>query len=71
VEAEHIIEYAARTIDDEWEFRATCPGELYSAAQWARDHQALGSRVLRRRIIVIDDWAEMPSAGEAWPQTGQ
>jgi hypothetical protein len=71
VDVEHTIEYAAWNIDGEWEFRVTRPGELYPAGQWARDQQALGSRVLRRRIIVVDDWAEIPPAEKAWPESGE
>jgi hypothetical protein len=32
---------------------------LYPAERWVRDQQALGQRVLRRRIIVVEDWAEV------------
>jgi hypothetical protein len=30
---------------------------------WARDQQALGARVFRRRVVVIEDWAEVPISG--------
>jgi hypothetical protein len=33
---------------------------LYPAEQWARDQQALGARVFRRRVVVVEDWAEVP-----------
>jgi hypothetical protein len=56
---EEVIEYAARNQDGDWQIRVTRPGEPYPAAQWARDQQALGARVLRRRVIVVDDCTEM------------
>jgi hypothetical protein len=58
--AEEVTEYAAYNVDGGLEVRTAHPGDLYPAEQWARDHQALGSRVLRRRVIVVEDWAEMP-----------
>jgi hypothetical protein len=57
--ADEVIEYAARNQDGQWQIRATHPGEPYPADQWARDQLALGARVLRRRVVVADDWAEM------------
>lgn len=54
-----VIEYAARTTDGDLVVRASHRGELYTAEQWARDQLALGSRVLRRRIVVVEDWAEV------------
>jgi hypothetical protein len=57
--AEEVTEYAARNQDGHWQVRVTRPGEPYPADQWARDQQALGARVLRRRVIVVEDWAEM------------
>ena len=58
--AEEVIDYAAYNLDGGLEVRTTHPGDLYPAEQWARDQQGLGSRVLRRRIIVVEDWVEMP-----------
>lgn len=61
MDSNEVTEYAARTVDGELEIRST-RGEapLYPAERWARDQQALGSRVQRRRIIVLDDWADLP-----------
>jgi hypothetical protein len=58
VDGHEVIEYTARNQDGGWETRVSRPGELYPADQWASDQQALGSRVLRRRSIVVD-WAEV------------
>jgi hypothetical protein len=65
MDGQEITEYAVRNLDGEWEFRRGQPGQLYTAEQWARDHLALGSRVLRRRVQVIEDWTELPPSGEA------
>jgi hypothetical protein len=59
MDAREVTEYAGDNQDREWATRISHPGELYLADQWARDQRALGTRVLRRRVIVIDDWAEM------------
>jgi hypothetical protein len=59
VGAHEVIEYAAHNQDGGWETHVSRPGELYPAGQWARDQQALGARMLRRRIIVVDDWTEV------------
>jgi hypothetical protein len=59
-----VIEYAARSIDGGVEIRTTHDEDpKYTAEQWARDQQALGARVQRRRIIVLDDWADLPRPG--------
>jgi hypothetical protein len=56
-----VFEYAARTVDGEVVVRSSQDEEpKYPAARWARDQQALGARVQRRRIIVLDDWAGLP-----------
>jgi hypothetical protein len=62
---DEVTEYAARTVDGGLVIRSS-QGEdpKYPAARWARDQQALGSRVQRRRVIVVEDWAEMPGPGE-------
>ena len=56
-----MIEFAARSIDGGVEIRTTRDeNPQYPAGQWARDQQALGARVQRRRIIVVEDWADLP-----------
>jgi hypothetical protein len=61
VSSGEVTEYAARTIDGDVVIRSTAGEDpKYPAARWARDQQALGSRVQRRRIIVVEDWAEVP-----------
>jgi hypothetical protein len=59
VDGHEVIEYAARNQDGDLLIRVARPGEPYPAGQWARDQQALGARVLRRKVIVVDDWTEM------------
>ena len=61
MDGEEVTEYVVRTVDGELEIRSTRDeNPQYPAARWARDQQALGSRVQRRRIIVLDDWADLP-----------
>jgi hypothetical protein len=54
-----VTEYAVRNPDGKLEIRTSRRGEPYPAEQWARDHLALGSRVLRHRVVVVEDWTEM------------
>lgn len=61
MDGEEVTEYAARTVDGGVEVRSSREeNPQYPAAQWARDQQALGAQVQRRRIIVLDDWADLP-----------
>jgi hypothetical protein len=53
------IEYTACNQDGDWQVRVTQFGEPYPAHQWAHDQQALGGRVFRRRVVLVDGWAEM------------
>lgn len=57
--AEEVAEYAAYNVDGALEVRAARRGDSYPADRWAQDQQALGSRVLRRRVVVVEDWTEM------------
>ena len=58
---EEVTEYAARTVDGVVEIRSSQDDNpQYPAAQWARDQQALGARVQRRRIAILNDWADLP-----------
>lgn len=60
MDGKEVIEYAARNQDGDWQIRTTRSGEFYPAGRWAQDQQALGARVLRRRVIVLEDWIEIP-----------
>jgi hypothetical protein len=62
--SQEVTEYAARNADGELLIRQSRRGEPYPAEQWARDQLALGARVMRRRVIVVEDWTEM-AAGES------
>jgi hypothetical protein len=62
MDGNEIFEYAARNVEGELAVRSSQDEDpKYPASQWARDQQALGARVQRRRIIVLDDWADLPS----------
>jgi hypothetical protein len=62
VDGDEVFEYAARTIEGELVIRSSKDEDPhYPAARWARDQQALGSRVQRRRIMILDDWEDPPS----------
>lgn len=54
-----MFEYAARNVDGELMLRKD-DDPHYPAARWAQDQRALGVRVQRRRIVVVDDWADLP-----------
>ena len=58
-----VIEYAARNVDGVLQIRSSGEADpLYPAEQWAPvAERALGSRVFRRRVIVLEDWAEVGS----------
>jgi hypothetical protein len=61
MDGEQVLEFAARAIDGGVEIRTTRDeNPQYPVAQWARDQQALGARVQRRRIVVLEDWADLP-----------
>lgn len=36
--------------------------EVYPLARWIVHQQRYGGRVYRRRVIVVDDWEEVPTA---------
>ncbi len=59
-----VTEYAARNVEGDVEVRTIREENPQdSAAQWARDQQALGAQVQRRRVTVLDDWADLPHPG--------
>jgi hypothetical protein len=61
VGGEQVFEYEMVDIDGHREVRvSTDRSGQYPAEQWARDHAALGHRVRWRRIVVVDDWADLP-----------
>lgn len=61
MDGNEVTGYVARTVDGELEIRSSRDeSPQYPAARWARDQQALGSQVQRRRIIVLDDWRTRP-----------
>jgi hypothetical protein len=61
MEGDKLTEYALRRGDGTMDIRS--PGgteHLYPAEQWSRDQRALSARVFRRRVVVVEDWAEVP-----------
>jgi hypothetical protein len=64
VDRDELTEYALRREDGTMVIRTPGPTEaLYPAEHWARDQRALGQRVFRRRVIVVEDWAELEASG--------
>jgi hypothetical protein len=61
-----VFEYAARNVDGELILRSSRDDDPhYPAARWAQDQRALGAKVQRRRILVVDDRADLPgTAGQ-------
>ncbi|EOD66885.1 hypothetical protein [Amycolatopsis vancoresmycina] len=35
---------------------------VYPLTQWIQDQQRHGGRIFKRRVIVVDDWTEVPRA---------
>ena len=63
MDREQVFEYEVIDGDGEREVRlSSSTRELYPAEAWARDHAALGHKVRRRRrrIIVVEPWADLP-----------
>jgi len=62
MDGEHVLEFAVQTEDGDVVVR-TSQGEnaQYPAAQWARDQLALGAEVRWRKIVILDDWTDLPS----------
>ena len=57
---DELTEYALRRGNGTMDIRSFGGTEyLCSAEQWARDQQTLDVRVFRR-LVVIEDWAEVP-----------
>lgn len=54
----------AREMTGGWNLRRDEPltESVYPLAQWIRHGQENGGKVYRRRIIVVDDWEEVPGA---------
>lgn len=61
VKGDELTEYALRRGEGTMNIRTAGGTELlYPAEQWFWDQQALGARVFRRRVVVVEDWAEVP-----------
>lgn len=61
VAGEQVFEFEVIDGDGQREVRlSSSRRELYPAEAWARDHVALGHRVRRRRIVVLEPWADLP-----------
>ena len=58
VVTEHAIEMSGGSM----QIRADYDGRerVYPLAQWIPDHQRDGGKVYKRRVIVVDDWTEVP-----------
>jgi hypothetical protein len=61
-----VFEFAAWNVDGELTIRSSQHDDPhYPAASWARDQRALGARVQRRRIRILDDWSDLPASAES------
>jgi hypothetical protein len=60
--AEHVTEHAVRMSSGAMTVRYDHPDidRIFPLAEWIRTEQRFGGRVWRRRIIVVDDWEEVP-----------
>lgn len=57
------IEHAIRMGDGKMLLRADMAEAEYPTERWLPDQQNLGRRVCRRRVLVLEDWQEVPKAG--------
>jgi hypothetical protein len=61
VNNEPVFEFEVTDADGQREVRLSRGRkELYPAEDWAQDHAALGHKVRRRRIIVVEPWTDLP-----------
>jgi hypothetical protein len=60
-----VFEFEVTDVDGQSEVRVSrSRKELYPAEAWAEDHAALGHKVRRRRIIVVEPWTDLPGPGD-------
>ena len=60
MDGDETTEYALQRPDGTMAIRTPGTTEaLYPAEHWVRDQLALGQRVHRRRVIVVEEWAEI------------
>lgn len=57
-----VVEHAIGMSGGSMQIRPTYPEveRVYPLAQWIPDHQRDGGKVYKRRVIVVDDWTEVP-----------
>jgi hypothetical protein len=56
---EHAVEMSGGGMHVRWDDPEM--ERIYPLAQWIPDQQRHGGHVWRRRIIVVEDWSEVPS----------
>jgi len=61
VAAETVTEYAVMMSGGGYHVRNGAPEieEIYPLAQWVKSERRFGGKVYRRRVVVIEDWAEV------------
>lgn len=57
---EPVVEHALKMSGGGMQVRPTGLERVYPLGEWIADEQRVGHRVLRRRVVVVDDWTEVP-----------
>lgn len=60
--SETVVEHAIGVTDGSKQVRPNDPqiDRIWPLADWIPAHQRFGGKVYRRRVIVVEDWSEVP-----------
>lgn len=70
---EPVTEHAIGMSSGDKQIRATYPRQeqIYPLEDWIEHNQRFGGKVYRRRVIVLDDWTELPNPSREPDETGK
>ncbi len=63
---EPVVEHAILMSDGSMQVRASDPRfeQIYPLTDWIQGNQRFGGKVYRRRVLVVEDWHEVPPVAE-------
>ena len=63
--SEPVVEYAQMRSGGGFHVRNSDPEieDIYPLEQWIKASQRFGGKVYQRRVVVLEDWAEVPAVG--------
>lgn len=66
---QQVTEYGLLMSDGGYQIRWGDPEveKIYPTSRWASHQIRYGCQVFRRKVIVVEDWAEIGDAAEEWP----